>query len=223
MKEDKYKKEVVLLSVNCKHPDYTSFKPEKRQVEKSEHSSDHSTDDNRLHKMLEIEEIYKPTVHVNPIFAAVGAETGKLYTSSDVIDVVFKYVEKENLVKPTDKVVVILDVILCDALFKGTIKKGSSYPTEIHKKDLGSTFLNRMQVHHVVTRGSESVVRKGGIRTIQILTERRQGNKKVTKLSGMETFLLDAETLASELQKKFACSTTVAELPGKMCDVSLSL
>ncbi|XP_028122795.1 uncharacterized protein LOC114319922 [Camellia sinensis] len=72
-----------------------------------------------------------------------------------------------------------------------------------------------MQPHHRVTRGSESVVCKGALKTIQIMTERRQGNKKVTKLSGMESFLMDAEALASELQKKFACSTSVAKLPGK--------
>lgn len=55
---------------------------------------------------------------------------------------------------------------------------------------------------------------KGAVRNVQILTERRQGNKKVTKVTGFETFLINPEALASELQKKFACSTTVAELPG---------
>uniref|UniRef100_A0A6N2K0Z4 SUI1 domain-containing protein n=1 Tax=Salix viminalis TaxID=40686 RepID=A0A6N2K0Z4_SALVM len=83
------------------------------------------------------------------------------------------------------------------------------------RKDLGSTFVSGCRLTTSVTRGSESVVRKGSVRTIQILTERRQGNKKVTKLSGMETFLMDADALASELQKKFACSTSVTELPGK--------
>lgn len=118
------------------------------------------------------------------------------------------------MVKPTDKSVVVLDATLCDALFKGTVKKGSTYPTEIHKKDLGSTFLSRMQVHHVVSKGNESTIRKGAVKPIQIMTERRQGNKKVTKVSGVETFLMAADSLASELQKKFACSTSIGELPG---------
>ncbi|PRQ22439.1 putative SUI1 domain-containing protein [Rosa chinensis] len=72
-----------------------------------------------------------------------------------------------------------------------------------------------MQAHHIVTRGNDSVVRKGGLKTVQIMTERRQDNKKMTKLSGLETFLVDPEALASELQKKFACSATVAELQGE--------
>lgn len=215
VKEDKYKKEVVIFSINRSHPDYSSFKPEKRRVE-SEQTSDLGATESRSNKVLELAEIYKPSVHVNPIFSAVGADTGKLYSASDATDIVFKYVEKENLVKPTNKSIAVLDATLCDALFKGAIKKGTTYPTEIHKKDIGSTFINRMQAHHVVTRGSESVVRKGGLKTLQIMTERRQGNKKVTKLSGMETFLVDAEALASELQKKFACSTSVGELPGML-------
>lgn len=219
VKEDKHKKETTLFAVKRTHPDYTSFKPEKRKVENNEQVMDHAASEGRL--ILEVEEIYKPSVHVNPIFASVGADTGKLFSASEATDIVFGYIEKENLVKPINKSIVVLDAILCDALFKGTIKKGSTYPTEIHKKDLGTTFVNRMQAHHRVTRGSESAVRKGGLKTIQIMTERRQGNKKVTKLSGFESFLIHADALASELQKKFACSTSVAELPGTTLSLSL--
>ncbi|GLT65980.1 hypothetical protein SLA2020_383760 [Shorea laevis] len=215
VKEDKYKKEIMLLSVNHGHPDYLSFKPEKRQVQKVDQAGDYPASESRSPNVLDVAEVYKSSAHVNPIFASVGADMGKLYSASEASDVVFKYIEKENLVKPTNKAIVVLDATLCDALFKGAIKKGSTYPTEIHKKDLGTTFINRMQAHHVVTRGTESVVRKGALKAIQIVTERRQGNKKVTKVSSLETFLMDPEAIASELQKKFACSTTVAELPGK--------
>ncbi|KAH9618470.1 hypothetical protein KSS87_004746 [Heliosperma pusillum] len=215
VKEDKHKKEVVLFSVNRTHVDYTSFKPDKSQPAKIEQSNDQTAGESSSQKALEIEEIYKPNTHVISIFAAVGADTGGYFSAIEANNVVCAYVEKENLVKPNDKAKVILDATLCDALFKGAIKKGSSYPTEIHKKDLGPTFISRMQAHHMVTRGGDSVIRKGAVRSIQIMTERRQGNKKMTKLSGFETFLLDADSLASELQKKFACSTSVAELPGK--------
>jgi translation initiation factor 2D len=133
--------------------------------------------------------------------------------------ILFRYVEKENLVKPTDKSIVVLDAILCDALYKGAIKKGAAYPSEIYKRDIAPTFIGRMQIHHHVARGSDSMLRKGAIKPIQIMTERRQGNKKMTRVSGLESFLLDADSLAYELQKKFACSTTVAELPGTLSAV----
>ncbi|KAM3303751.1 eukaryotic translation initiation factor 2D isoform X1 [Capsicum chacoense] len=215
VKEDKHKKEVILSAVDRNHPDYLSYKPEKKKVDKPGPSTNNASNEDLLQKTLEVSEIYKPSVHVNPIFASVGAETSGVYTASEASEMVFQYVEKENLVKPSNKSTITLDATLCDALFKGAIKKGSTYPTEIHKKDLGQTFIGRMQAHHCVTRGNDTVVRKGALKPIQIMTEKRQGNKKVTKLSGMESFLLDAEALASELQKKFACSTTVAELPGK--------
>ncbi|KAH6763891.1 eukaryotic translation initiation factor SUI1 family protein [Perilla frutescens var. hirtella] len=215
VKEDKHKKEVTLFSVNRKHLDYTSFKPEKMKVDKNEQSAKNVSSEGQSQRSLDVVELYKPSTHVNPIFAAVGADTGKLYTASEATEIVFGYVEKENLVKQANKSIVVVDAILCDALFKGAIKKGSTYPTEIHKKDLGATFINRMQAHHEVRRGNDTVVRKGALKPLQILTERRQGNKKVTKLSGLESFLIDAEALASELQKKFACSTTISELPGK--------
>nr|XP_043637192.1 eukaryotic translation initiation factor 2D [Erigeron canadensis] len=213
-KEDKYKKEVMVLAINRKHPDYISYKPEKQEVEKVEQAVDPSSEAD-IKNSMEVIEIYKPSVHVNPIFTSLGADTRQLYSAAEASEVVFAYVEKENLVRPTNKSIVVLDAVLCDALFKGAIKKGSMYPSEIHKKDLAPTFINRMQAHHQVTRGKESVVKKGGLKPLQMLTERRQGNKKVTKVSGMESFLIDAELLASELQKKFACSTSVTELPGK--------
>ncbi|KAL6492758.1 hypothetical protein OROGR_032517 [Orobanche gracilis] len=217
VKEDKHKKEATLFSVNRKHLDYTSFKPEKKKVEKNEQSAKKNVgaSEGQSNKLLDVMEVYKPSANVNPVFVAVGAETGKLYTASEASEIVSGYIEKENLVKQTDKSIVVLDVTLCDALFKGAIKKGTTYPTEIHKKDIGKTFISRMHAHHLVTRGSDSVVRKGALKPIQIMTERRQGNKKVTKLCGLESFLIDPETLASELQKKFACSTTISELPGK--------
>ncbi|KAL0801534.1 hypothetical protein Bca101_056710 [Brassica carinata] len=216
VKEDKHKKEIVLISVNRRHPDYSSFKPEKKKAEVSESSGASSTAQAQSDKMLEIIEVYKPSIHNSAIFASLGEDKGKLYTASEASDVVFKYIEKENLVKPTNKSMVVLDPILCDALFKGAIKKGSAYPSEIHKKDVGSTFIGRMQPHQVVMRGGcEPVVRKGAIKPVQIMTERRQGNKKVTKVSGIETFLMDPDSFGSELQKKFACSTSVNELPGK--------
>ncbi|KAK9110846.1 hypothetical protein Sjap_018906 [Stephania japonica] len=216
VKEDKHTKEVVLQAVNRGHAEYISFRPEKRPVEMVDHGSVPKENEGHPQKaQLEIAEIFKPSVHMNPIFASVGADTKNLFTASEAYDIVFKYVDSQNLVKPTDKAYVVLDALLCDALYKGTVKKGSTYPSEIHKKDLGAVFLSRMQPHHKVTRRHESVVRKGAIKTVQIMTERRQGNKKMTRVSGLETFLVDGEALASDLQKKFACSTTVAELPGK--------
>ncbi|MCO5564200.1 hypothetical protein L7F22_017858 [Adiantum nelumboides] len=214
-KEDKHRKEIVLLGFDRGHPDFLRFKPMKKIASQEVHIAPSASDGHQQAGKLEVFEVWKCSSHVTPIFEAMGADPSRLYSSSEASDVVFAYVEKEKLVKDNDKAIIVLDVFLCDALYKGTIKKGNSYPTEIHKRDLGATFISRMQAHFKVVRGNESAVRKGALKSVQIMTERRQGNKKVTKVSGIESFLVDAELLANELQKKFACSTSVAEVPGK--------
>lgn len=39
--------------------------------------------------------------------------------------------------------------------------------------------------------------------------------QKVTRVVGVETYLLDASEVAADLQKRFAASAAVAELPGE--------
>jgi translation initiation factor 2D len=58
-------------------------------------------------------------------------------------------------------------------------------------------------------------VKKGSLPCIAISSERRQGNKRVTRIAGLEAFLVDPEEAAGACQRRFACSSTVAELPGK--------
>lgn len=77
-KEDKHKKEVMVLAINRKHPDYISFKPEKQEVEKVEQAVDPSNETD-IKNTMKVIEIYKPSVHVNPIFTSVGADTRQLY------------------------------------------------------------------------------------------------------------------------------------------------
>ncbi|KAJ7541784.1 hypothetical protein O6H91_10G076500 [Diphasiastrum complanatum] len=215
VKEDKHRKEVMILAINKQHSDYLGFKPEKRVSSLEGAARPVANDQSQEKVQLEVSEVWKPSSHVNPIFEAMGVDFNKYYNFLEASNVIFAYVQKENLAKKDDESVIVLDATLCDALYKGTVKKGSTYPAEINKKDLEKTFISRMQAHHKVTRGTESILRKGALRSVQIVTERRQGNKKVTRVSGLESFLVDAELLAAELQKKFACSTSVTELPGK--------
>ncbi|RZC54718.1 hypothetical protein C5167_013573 [Papaver somniferum] len=86
-KEDKHKKEVMLLSVNCKHSDYTSFKPEKQQPQMAADNSVSTASEGQPQRpTFEVVEIYKSSVSVNPIL-----EFGKA------------------------KAIVVLDATLCDA------------------------------------------------------------------------------------------------------------
>jgi translation initiation factor 2D len=80
---------------------------------------------------------------------------------------------------------------------------------------LREKFLARMQPQVVVQRGGTRAVRKGALPLVHVSAEKRQGNKRVTRVAGLEAYLVDVEACAAELRSKLACSTSVSELPGK--------
>ena len=55
--------------------------------------------------------------------------------------------------------------------------------------------------------------RKGCLEPIISREERRGGHKYVTRVKGLETYLLEPKDIAKELRKKFAASATVSDLP----------
>ncbi|RZC79966.1 hypothetical protein C5167_042541 [Papaver somniferum] len=74
-KENKHKKEVMLLAVNRKHSDYTSFKPEKLQPQMAADNSVSTASEGQPQiPTLEVVEIYKSSVSVNPILGALGVD-----------------------------------------------------------------------------------------------------------------------------------------------------
>ncbi|CAI5979914.1 unnamed protein product [Closterium sp. NIES-65] len=238
-KEDKHRKEFIMSAINYRHPTLIAFLPDKTNkpaqtpaaatldaspaapgapttttATTTTTTSSGSGSSSSSGGGLTVEEVFKPTHHVSAIFEAVGLDPHAYYSPSAAREAALNYISLHSLTKPSDPSIVILDAPLCDALYKGAIKKGAAYPTECHKRDVGPTLVRRMQAHHRVERAGKSVVRKGGLVPVQILVERRQGNKKVTRVSGLEAYLVEAEPLAAELQRKFASSTSVAEVPG---------
>ncbi|CAI6010580.1 unnamed protein product [Closterium sp. NIES-65] len=238
-KEDKHRKEFIMSAINYRHPTLIAFLPDKTNkpaqtpaaatldaspaapgaptttTATTTTTTSSGSGSSSSGGGLTVEEVFKPTHHVSAIFEAVGLDPHAYYSPSAAREAALNYISLHSLTKPSDPSIVILDAPLCDALYKGAIKKGAAYPTECHKRDVGPTLVRRMQAHHRVERAGKSVVRKGGLVPVQILVERRQGNKKVTRVSGLEAYLVEAEPLAAELQRKFASSTSVAEVPGE--------
>lgn len=79
--------------MNRAHGDFQSFRPEKkREPEAGRPSSDSAAGQGPpgAAAQLDLVEVYKPTSHVNPIFTAVGEDTGRFYTASEATEVVFR-------------------------------------------------------------------------------------------------------------------------------------
>ncbi|CAM9209708.1 unnamed protein product, partial [Heterosigma akashiwo] len=60
-----------------------------------------------------------------------------------------------------------------------------------------------------------AVVRRGRIQPVLIEVEKRQGNKHMTKVSGLETYGVDPDIYARDAQRVFASSSSTEDVPGK--------
>ena len=106
-----------------------------------------------------------------------------------------------------------LDAVLCDALFKGVLRKGDPYPTHAKRQDaLGETWLGRFHPVTFVSRGARSATKKGDLAPVRVESERRGGDRKVTRVLGFETYLIEPEELRETLARTLATNCQVADL-----------
>jgi translation initiation factor 2D len=98
-------------------------------------------------------------------------------------------------------------------LFKGVLKKGETYPTRLKRNDaLGSLWLDRFHRVFFLRRGARSATKKGDLPPVRVESERRGGDRKVTRVFGFETYLIDAEELRETLARVLATNCRVEEL-----------
>mmetsp|Transcript_19464 Transcript_19464/g.31514 ORF Transcript_19464/g.31514 Transcript_19464/m.31514 type:complete len:156 (+) Transcript_19464:123-590(+) len=107
-----------------------------------------------------------------------------------------------------------LDPTLCDALFKGVLKKGDVYPTYLLKSDVTPAWINRFHPQTRLSRGGREFVKKGALPHVRVESDRAGGHRHVTRCVGMETFLIDPNELAATLAVKLATACTVSEVEG---------
>lgn len=68
------------------------------------------------------------------VFEAVGADVDGLYSAPEAFEVAQAYAKAAKLEEGAqDNKTLVLDAALCDALFKGVVKKGETYPTHLAK------------------------------------------------------------------------------------------
>eukprot|EP01119_Soliformovum_irregulare_P024408 TRINITY_DN8748_c0_g1_i1.p1 TRINITY_DN8748_c0_g1~~TRINITY_DN8748_c0_g1_i1.p1 ORF type:complete len:408 (-),score=177.08 TRINITY_DN8748_c0_g1_i1:6-1229(-) len=154
---------------------------------------------------IQVYEMLKPVPPLSDLFISQGQDKTKLYAPAEARKVLSEYIEKQNLEISKNSPKINLDDTLAKILRK--VHQGS----EISKQDFFKMILGEMQPWHVIEKGESREVKKGNPKPIQIQTKRRQGNKHVTLISGLETFGINYEELASELRVKCASSTSVSE------------
>jgi len=161
--------------------------------------------------LLSIVELLKPPSGLLPLFLDVGRDKNQLYTVAEARQALSEYIAKHNLTSNEEKQSIVVDQLLAGVFLKSTSNAGSV----VTKKELNEKFIGKLQSYYEININGETEIRKGEIKSVQILVEQRQGKKHVTRVSGLETFGIVPSALSSEFSKLFAASTTIQQLPGK--------
>jgi translation initiation factor 2D len=139
--------------------------------------------------------------------------TGML-TLKEIRSILDDYIDRENLVDPSNRNMILVDGPLKDALYKQKKQSdnATSVPTHIPRKDIITAWTTKMEsAFALVEVPGNKVIRigRGQAPCIAIEVSRRQSNKFVTEVRGYEDFGLDAETLCHEISQRFACASTI--------------
>ena len=166
-----------------------------------------------------MEEILRPPTGAAAIFAALDPAEypfeDAAYSPAEAKSVVAAYAAAKGLDRGApSKAHVVLDPHLCDALFKGVLKKGDAYPTHCLRSDVANAWLARWRRETRVSRGARATVKKGALPPIKVESDRRGGDRRVTRVWGYETYHVDPEELRETLGVKLATACAIGEVEG---------
>jgi len=201
-----------IIKVNRAHPDLRSFTPLDTPISQDD---DVDTVESQFgvltlskYEAPIITTVFGPSSQLQPFFKAVGsAKRDAVYTVAEVRLLINDYVRERDLQRGA---VVQLDPILHDCC----CVKNENDVVEMTWEQVYKRFVSKMKAHHQLQFPKlEPIIRKGAIECIQISTQQRASNKKVTLVKNLESFLIDPHQFASQLRKTAQASTSVTELP----------
>ncbi|KAJ1954027.1 hypothetical protein EC988_002654, partial [Linderina pennispora] len=216
-----------IKSFNWKHKEMLEYKPYKVALVKKGHaaassaatgaSSAQSTVgrvDKTASGMIQVIELFKPSNGLKPLFDEVGASTPSGYFSRhQARSVLEDYIKAHGLIDPKNPRQVKLDHRLCDGLLtKDEYSKLTVFPRD----KLQSRLQEKMTLYtELRIPGKTPTAKIGAPPQVEILCEKKMGNKVITRTVGLEKYEIDPHAVAKELRTICASSTTVDPVPGK--------
>ncbi|PFX20867.1 Eukaryotic translation initiation factor 2D [Stylophora pistillata] len=158
-----------------------------------------------------IEELFSVSAALLPIFSEFGFRKNDIINHAGVRSTMTNYVKAHDLVSNEDKRMVLLD----PSLTKILLNKHEDIEVLPWDRLFERVSSKMNNCHRITLPGQEPIVRKGKIDSIEIKVEQRMGNKKVTLIRNLESYGIDPQEFAHNVQIKAACSTSVSQLPGK--------
>lgn len=193
--------------------------------------AEEATDDmNSSHKKLILADLYcipnhcvallrldRDDVQATQATSLERRNTGML-TVKEVRAILDNYIVREELVTADRPDQVLLDGPLTDAFYKKKKKKSADTssngptPMALSRKDIVALWLACLEPAYALVQMPGNVILKlgrGKPPVVKIEVSRRQSNKFVTRVFGLEPFGVDAEALSKDVAHRFACSATV--------------
>jgi len=198
-----------ITTIAWDHPELKDFKARKPVVESSTEVAHRSSPCDA--QPPRIEELFSVSAAVLPIFSEFGFSKNAVLTPSDVRSTTTKYVKSHDLVSSDNKRMVVLDPTLTKIL----VNKNEDLELLAWDQLFERVMSKMNKCHQITCSGQEPIFRKGKIGAIEIKVEQRMGNKKVTLIRNLESYGIDPQEFAHNIQIKAATSTSVSQLPGK--------
>lgn len=202
-----------ITTIAWDHPELKEFKATRPVVDTVTETPTHTTTSGAQAQPPCIEELFSVSASMLPIFSESGFSKNTVLSPADVRSVITNYVKSHELVSTENKRMVVLDPTLTKILLN------KNEDIEILAWDqLFERVSSKMNKCHQITfPGQDPIIRKGKIEAIEVKVEQRTGNKKVTLIRSLQSYGIDPQEFAHNIQIKAACSTSVSQLPGKNC------
>lgn len=200
--------------------------------EKATTSNDTSSDSSIGQKLQKLE-YYKPSARLLPLFTSPNTTPSTssppkdhLYLASEIRPLINHYIERESLLSATNKRLVTLNPTLANAVFDGTARLDTEVLAKgtVPRDALADRIVAACAPYHAIVRiGNNGAAQEaqagvkpkaGPAPKVRITLETRSGNKTVTKVSGLEGYMIGPVALAEELRKVCAGSAGVEQLQG---------
>lgn len=146
-----------------------------------------------------------------PLFSEFGYRKGDPLALNEIRTQVTNYVKNHELLVADQPRMVILDPLLHRAMYD----KGSNNILQASWEDVFKKVISKMQAcHQLKFKGMTPIIRSGGPPSIHINVQQRAGNKKVTIVHNLESFLITPSQFADSMRKKAQASTSISDLVG---------
>lgn len=196
--------EIVVQSVAGKDvPEVRDFTIYKVKKTKSTGSQQSNTSKSTSGKMI-AREYWKPRSITAPLFREHNLPETKFYPTDTLKKLLSAHVEKHGLGSGKN---VKMDGVLASAL-------SGKNDALLSREELLPSLQKNCTLNHTITPPGEEEPKltKGPIPKVQILIERRGGNKIVTRISNVEPFHINPVTLAEELRVHCAGATSTSPI-----------